>query len=243
MNPELQKAAAQSRALLVLFGERAAKPMLGSSEQSDWTVLAPALVARCAYLLGSILKLQEAMRGMDAAVLLRALYEHTVLLAWLALDPATRVARFVAADRVDRLAADADARTLGVVDFLSAEARARFEDEASTAKKLPRLVDLAREAADGWGSRSAYFHSDQRYSFRGDYLALFRYYSAVVHPRFLSLTYFVRSTDGTYALRVPEPSAFREAFTNAPRLFADALVILGEATGWIDPERVVALFE
>lgn len=239
---KLELAAKRSTLLLELYGAHAVRPRPGSSSQDDWRVVGPALVARCAYLLGSILKLQQDLRGLDAILLLRAMFEHTVMVAWLAADPAENVRRFLASDLQDRLRFDDDVQSVGFPPLLSPEARTLFETDAS-GKKLPSLKDRVVAADKYWAGRSRYLRSEGQYSLRAEYALAYRSFSSVAHPTCRSLYPFVIQKGGLFSLTVPSEPAFDGAFTSAPLMFATALIVLGEATGWIVPQSVAAIFE
>lgn len=59
-----------------------------------WELVGPALMAKAAGTLGSMLLLMDQRRWTDSAVLLRSLYESVLMFSWVAIDPQTHLRRW-----------------------------------------------------------------------------------------------------------------------------------------------------
>ena len=116
--------------------------------EPSWHHIAAAFVVRMGDTVESILTLWEADRrsGLDMMILLRALYEQTIVFAWLAIDPDTHLEEWGKAERHFFRAGVAEAAEYGIPtseeDLSAKGVRPKSLDQ------LARLVDELGWAAD-----------------------------------------------------------------------------------------------
>jgi hypothetical protein len=198
---------------------------LFSDEVTRWQVMVgPAMLSRSAGTLASLMRLLPDGHLVDAMVLLRTLYESTVVFAWIALAPEKHVDRWIASCQENELHAHNDWQEAGrallseqqLVEYHAHVAKVRRDGgfERSGSGRLPPImpaVDLmAKKCDDHWGSvvpgwsqnswagdlgEVTGWHS----SLRGLYRFVYRYGSSVVHSGHRSLDPFVTS-DGPRVL-------------------------------------------
>ena len=151
-------------------------------------VASAGLLARILTLGESIVHLSETRRSMDLFILVRALYEHLVMLAWISAPrDDSRLDIWFREDNRQRLKLDADIRAYGHAGF-SEEDRAFFarQVEEIGGPGLPPLVQLAEQADLDWreylkpGSATAN-------SLRGSYAIVYRFGSTAAHPTLSAL--------------------------------------------------------
>ncbi len=131
------------------------------NELHNWDLVAPAMLFSATSCLVSLRWLAEAQtprRDEDAIVLLRRLYEHVVIFAWIAIDPARNAPRWVAEDYQHRLRADSDLARIarrrahpGRAQRVSGVHRPAWHDARRREPSRPRrptLVHAPRRARD-----------------------------------------------------------------------------------------------
>jgi hypothetical protein len=165
----------------------------------NWPITATALVARSANLVEAMLAVQPLHQRLEGTALHRILYEHVTTFAWLAIDPPTRMERWLSSDARQRLSTADDMNKLEGSDPMPPDARQEMERRAK-ANILPSLVDLAAAVDREWSPRLPELSAPKgRYaSFRGMYTGVFREGCAFIHAR----TYGIESVVSSSGLQV-----------------------------------------
>jgi hypothetical protein len=206
----------------------------------DWAVTAPAFVARSTRLMQALVTLPDEHES-AAGVLLRVLFEHVALFAWLAIDPPAHLPRWVRQDREWRIKADNDMAAAFNENLLTPAQKVAFEAEvAAIPQKLPSVPDMAAQADVHWGARMKEFTSS-RYALRGMYVAIYRQYSPIIHGMVDSLHRIVLGGPQAGVSRVgleDEHTDFN-AFTSAPFVYALGLLVSGEVNGFPTRQSVI----
>jgi hypothetical protein len=146
-----QLAEERSRKLIGLVHPHLPSEVRVAGPADAWQLVGPGRIARQVGSLEALLALRALDRQADAFVLLRTLYEHAVTFAWIAADPGEdRHQRFLKSDALARLAADDDARAVGV-SLLAAEKRGEYERQRDgLPKEMPELRQCAEAADAHW---------------------------------------------------------------------------------------------
>jgi hypothetical protein len=211
-----------------------------------WQLVGPGLIARQVGSLEALMALRPMDRQADAFVLLRTLYEHAVTFAWIAADPGIdRHRRFLKSDAASRIAADDDARKVGV-PLLEPEGREEFEDQLrDLPKAMPDLLQRAEAADDHWlGTVPGLEGSGDASSYRGLYAVAYRHHSAIAHPSLQGLNFVtIDLPAGVKRVQFEE----RDPEMNGPYglgviLLAFSLYIANVSLGWPDNDAVSAAF-
>ena len=206
----------------------------------DWGVTAPAFVARSTRLMQALVALPDEHEA-AAGVLLRVLFEHVALFAWLAIDPPAHLPRWVRQDREWRIKADNDMAAAFKENLLTSAEKAAFEAEvAAVPQKLPSVPDMAAQADLHWGMRVKEFTSS-RHALRGMYVGIYRQYSPIIHGMVESLHRIVLGGPQAGVSRVgleDEHTDFNR-FTTAPFVYALGLLVSGEVNGFPSRQSVL----
>jgi hypothetical protein len=251
---------ARCRASALVALARLAAPRVVPSNRNldEWLVFVPATVLRCAYLVESILALEE--RHLDAGILLRSLFEHIVTFAWLAIDPSGRMPRIVAADYKSRMKMHEHFERVGrpgmlpehVVQEMSAyvlavEAGLAGNSPASDKQRLrllPQLDRMAEEADKYWNGRTA-LDLQGTESLSGQYALYFRNYSHFVHSTSFGVQPFV-SGGVRHAVALSPYPHNSEDFASvgaAAVLFGSLILFVTSDYGWPEAEAVNEIFD
>lgn len=216
----------------------------------NWSVAAPALIARSARTLSAIFVLRQSGHASDAAVLLRTLYEHLATFAWLAASPTPeRLLAWVADEYRSRVAAFGEYNAIGAHDLYDAQAVAYFESRIDEAKKLklnyPKLPQRVREADQHWSAAlEMHSGSDRRYGFTGMYAPIFRMTSALAHPTPGGINPFVwaTGTPGIVAIGPEFLDVAENVFTISPAVMLAGLLVASATLGWPDPDALAKIY-
>lgn len=224
------------------------------NELHNWHLVAPAMLFSATSCLVSLRWLAEARiprRDEDALVLLRRLYEHAVIFAWIAIDPGTNASRWVAEDYQNRLRADGDLARIGVVG-LTPEARSEFQAFVERHGTMPDVASRADLADRYWSTRleghgtfprAAGQVQTGRWSLRKMYTAIYRPASANAHPTPQSLRDFVWPGGASNTFRIGnngDHQIDRSPYTMAPLVFATMLLMAEQVVGRPRAEDVYA---
>jgi hypothetical protein len=251
-----ERAEARANALVQLAWESIPRSLSSSKDHEDWNVFVPATVARCAHILESILALCS--RQQDGAILLRALFEHVIAFAWVAIEPQTRLSRLVANDYEHRLKANGHLVHYGgtAMDgktqqhFQARVERARRGLPASRspaiarkgvkAKLLPDVLNMAGEADSYWHRVHPDLGLQGRYSLSGQYVIYYRWFSQYVHPTIMGLEPFVYEEDGF--LRVGRPTQDAHSCASSGGMLLSIMLFLtSDLFKWPDAGRIAAI--
>lgn len=207
--------------------------------EAAWRAVLTALVARMTALLESLAALADPPRQPDALILVRALYEHLITFAWLAIDPKPRVEEYLGHSMVHKRTLANDAASYGL-DLLSDFERMLAEQ----GKALAPVDQRAAEVDAYWGQRIKGLYQDPAsgprniLTLRGLYVAIYRQASRQAHAAMESPDECIVE-DGTRHLVLREPKGDDLTWSAfAVPLFAIALVIAHERLGWPDEARV-----
>lgn len=214
-------------------------PMSVSSAESEWEILAPALLARMTASVEAIVQLRPLGRTADEIVIGRSLYDHAVTFAWLAGDPADRLDRFLYSDAVERLKLGSHSEELGF-PMLQPETRKHFEGiREANAGEMPSLLQRAREADDDWGDKLPEHSSAAFMSYTGQYASFYRHHSGFEHASTLGLLAFADAQPDGSALVSLEEEEDDTLLGVAVIVYAWSLFIAAERLGWPREEEVV----
>jgi hypothetical protein len=212
-----------------------------------WALVGPGLLARQVGSLEALLRLRDLDRQADAFVLLRTLYEHAVTFAWIAADPGLdRHRRFLKSDAAARLAADDDARKVGV-PLLDAANRAKYERLVKELpKQMPKLIQRAAAADRHWAEKVPGLEAANRVrSYRSLYAIAYRHHSAIAHPSLQGLNFVTIDLPGgakRVQLEERDPE-IHGPFGLGSILLAFSLYISSQTLGWPEAPEVSAAFE
>jgi hypothetical protein len=213
----------------------------GSGQFDDWTTYARGTVARCAYLSESVLALAD--RPLDGEVVARSLFEHVITFAWIAAEPTSRLARWIAKDLRNRetLAREASTR-FGLAD-LPEEVKAFFREERDGVEEPPNVPEMARQADAHWlAVFNDIFRSTS--SLSGLYTIGYRGYSASVHPTVAGISpFYGRARGSGIVVGRPVFDPRRCPFGECTNAMTALLLITGHALGWPEPKMVSALWD
>lgn len=213
------------------------------TDYNNWQVASGGILLRAKRSLQAIIHLAEGPYVCDAATLMRSLYEHVVTFAWLAVDPAERLPRWIRADAQNRLQAHDELAKLGD-GFLNSADEQHFRGLVAAGKGMPRLPVVSREADDHWSKVLDRVHSraDERYGFAGLYRAMYRVTSKYVHPTPLGVNNTLAVPQPGVVVLVGETVLMPEPFTLSPIIFTMGLLVAEEALCWPDRETLMRLF-
>jgi hypothetical protein len=223
-----------------LYGRHAPRAVAHDNRLDSWPLYSAALLARVNYCLESVICLQ--LREVDAGVLCRVLFEHVVTVAWLAVDPTTRLPRALKGECEHLRKADDALKKLvtGERDAKRLEQMRQYVRGVSE-PEMPDLLTRAREADSYWGRLLDTFHRGRR-GFEGLYTVVYRNYSLFTHPSVWASEVFVAGAGASRTIGRPQPQG-DHAITMAPILFAQALLIAADRFNWPPAEEIYAAFE
>jgi Family of unknown function (DUF5677) len=226
------------------------------NELDNWDLVAPAMLFSATSCLVSLRSLAEAgtpRREEDAIVLLRRLYEHAVIFAWIAIDPATNAPQWVASDYQHRLRFDTDLTRLGVAG-LTPQSRTDFQAFIDLHGTMPDVASRADLADQHWSTRLQGHGTfprapgavpTGRWSLRKMYAAVYRPASSNAHPTPHSLRDFVwpGGTPNTFQIGNNSNHPIeRYPYTMAPLVFATMLLVAEQVLGRPNGDDVRAAF-
>jgi hypothetical protein len=213
-------------------------------------LIAPAMLAKATTTLESMDRLMIDTRWVDSLVLLRAMYENVVNLAWVAVNPTHRVNRLYTEFQDWHLREHEDWAKAGR-PLLSREEVNESQAWLDAHKTgLPHVADRARNADRYWGARLAGWHpeasnaSDVRSwsSLRGLYRFIYPRGSQATHSHHRGLDPFVTVADDgctAHQEEVPESDVVWEL---GVRLLLFAIGPAESTIGWpsyVEARRIV----
>lgn len=219
-------------------------PRRFASRESYSSKVMTALIVRATGIARSVGVLASPENEPDGQILVRALYEHVVLFAWLGIDRKKRVAQWQTHTLLSRLALHEDAmKSVGIAVLDPSELTQAHAARAAKAPRLPKIDRMATDADDHWIPRVPGLHSPTEgahhlLSLRGLYVGLYRATSRSAHGSMEAMD-ACASLDERNRLTIHhqriEPITF--SALSVP-LLAIGLVICHEVLGWPDAERV-----
>jgi hypothetical protein len=222
-----------------VFGRHVPRVFDGNGTLNDWPLFGAACLTRAHYALQSTMALRH--RELDASVLTRVVYEHVVTFAWIAIDPASNLPRFLLTDLRERERATRDLESLGED---TTKGRATIEhlrgNVVDVEAEAPKVNQRAAAADAYWAGKLEGFEGG-RTSFRGLYPALYRNFSWNTHPSIPGLNRFVSGSPGELLVGIPV-GVGDHGVTLAPVLLAMGLLISNATLGWPPKGEVFAAF-
>jgi len=236
--------------LVQLVTRRLPKQAKGTGIE-DWSLIGPAYVVKATGTLESMFMLFDAQRTSDATLLLRSLYENVLVFAWIGIDPATNLPRWIKSACKEAVKADDDWRLIGM-SLLDSRNRAYAEQKLKdrNVKFAPDNLQMAEAIDDHWQrtypGQPKITGTDRDFlTFRGLYRHVYRLGSQGVHQDPRSLGVF-HTTDATGFTSVHTEG--RDKWYLYPWLFGDHALTLGLAIassvlGWPGADDVWAVRE
>ena len=242
--PDIARAIKQINNLLRLMPAEAisvsSSGSLESRELHNWDVVAPAILFSAANCMLSLRLLAETLvpcREQDASMLLRRVYEHLVLFAWIAIDPETNAKRWVADDYKYRILIHDELKC----ELLDATTYKAFVDYKTRNKTMPNLLVRATEADAHWLPQLR----EKSPSLVFLYTTIYRAASANAHPTPRSLYAYVNpGATGKFAigLNPQSPELNQSAYVCAPTTFAMMLLIAEKVLNFPSAAQVYKAF-
>jgi Family of unknown function (DUF5677) len=239
VRPSNEKTEVAARELIALVEARLPQRFYGG--ESYWRFYGAAMITRVADTVEAMLALMHADCPVDGLILLRALYEEVVGYLWVSANPEVNLPRWIEGARAWELKMHDDATVYGM-EILNEQERAL----AAGARMLPSLANRAADVDDHWGGRLIGFRPPSKeqegiLTFRGLYVAIYRFASRAAHGQPDSLTPYADSR--AYPARVSrsEPAPDSIWWPLAVPLYAHALLVCHDHLGWPDPDRVRAI--
>jgi Family of unknown function (DUF5677) len=236
VRPSNEKTEVAARDLIALVEARLPQRFCGG--ESYWRFYGAAMIVRMADTVEAMLALMHADYPVDGLILLRALYEEVVGYLWVSVDPKVNFPRWIEGARAWELKMHDDATAYGM-EILNEKERAL----AAGARMLPSLANRAADVDEHWGGRLIGFRPPSKeqqgiLTFRGLYVAIYRFASRAAHGQPDSLTPY--TDPHVYPARVSrsEPAPDSIWWPLAVPLYAHALLVCHDQLGWPDPERV-----
>jgi hypothetical protein len=173
------------------------------------------------------------MPGIDALTLVRTVFERTVAIAWIMIDPEPRAQRWHHDSLRQSHTIVREMRGYGI-EFTRAPAPLNPKLE-----RLPRLDACADEADAHWADRVAGLYAPgHAYSFRGLYTIIYRVGSASAHGALSSVNGYIDRTRPIVKVARPDSPDDDLWPAFAAPLYAMALCIAATGLWWIDESRV-----
>jgi hypothetical protein len=225
--------------LVILVAQHYPRTIASTTKADDWSIVGPAFVARCTCILEAIVELPD-RHASEAEALVRVLYEYVTIFCWLAIDPVTNIAAWTRRNAAEAIKADNDVQRYNL-QLLQPNQRAQYEAIRDAGSPMPPVADCAQKADEYWARHTVHFSSNDKYSLRGMYPAIYRQHSMFVHA----------AADPIYRLVLPGPTAGmncigREtlpseanAFTSAPLLFSMCLIVASHSLGFPNKVEVI----
>ena len=224
--------------MVVIAAQHFPRTVETTGQPDDWYVTGPAFVARATRLMECITALPKD-REAEAAILTRVLYEHVVRFAWIAIDSAKHLPRWISYDLKERLKAHNHTRERFQRELLPAELVEAYTKRLSSIAPAPELSEQAKQSDDHWGSVYQGF-SNNIYGLLGMYMVVYRQFSPFVHGAFDSLHSIVDHgpTPDARCWLMPMLTEVN-AFTVAPVIYALGLIVASQALHF--PQKIDVL--
>jgi hypothetical protein len=162
-------------------------PLVAEPFTPRYQVAASGLLARSLTIAEAAVHLSALSRISELSTLVRSLYEHVVMLAWVAApQDDSRLDIWQRYDDQQRLRLDADVSSIRGTGAMSDADREWLEEgvRLNAAAGMPPLHVRAEQADEAWSSRLGF---DGWASLRGGYASVYRTASTAAHPSLLGL--------------------------------------------------------
>jgi hypothetical protein len=210
--------------------------------EPPWHAIAAAFVVRMGDTVESILTLWERERrsGLDMMILLRALYEQTVVFAWLAIDPDAHLPEWGENERYYFRVGVEEAAEYGIP--------CTWEEVTTKGKKLKPMNQLALAVDEHWGGQLTGFRTAAAakrkqeidlLSFAGLYLPIYREASSATHATPAALAPYMDLTSNPRVVDVPSGDEYAAYWSVVVPLYTQALIVCNSELGWPDLQTVL----
>jgi hypothetical protein len=213
-------------------------------------VLGPALLVKASGTLESMMLLLPSHRGVDAITLLRALFENTVVLSWMAADPAVRVQSWYRTSAFRELREREDWMKAGAALRSSAEAKEFKEMAGSPSERLPTVPRMAQEADECWGgvvsgwSRASGATDPGLFSsLRGLYRYVYQRGSAATHSAARGLDPFLSGNDDEVIVGIEDSRGDYHVYALGLYSLAFAIMASERSLGWPSWRQAARILE
>lgn len=211
------------------------------SKATMWkSLLGPGLLAKASGTLESMMLLLPSRRSADAMILLRALFENAVILAWIAADPATRADAWYRTSAFRELREHQDWLKAGLDLKTSAEAKQLKIEAGSESHRLPAVPVMAYEADQHWGNVVPGWTRDSTVkdnpnvfsSLRGLYRYVYQRGSAATHSGARGLDPFLDDDPNVLSVTAEKPSDDFKAYALGLYSLSFAIMAAESSLGW-----------
>jgi hypothetical protein len=216
--------------------------------EPPWHSVAAAFVVRMADTVESILTLwdgKDALQSkndLDMMILLRVLYEQTVVFAWLAIDPPAHMDQWGDNERYYHRVLVEEAAEYGIPCT---------EEEVTTkGKKLKPMDQLALAVDQHWGGQLTGFRTAAAkgqkeqidlLTFAGLYLPIYREASVTAHATPASLQPYMNLNANPRVVHVASGGRYAAWWSVIVPLYTQALIVCNSVVGWPDRETVLGI--
>jgi hypothetical protein len=212
---------------------------------NEWPIVSAGLIRRAAQCMAAIVALQPGGFHSDAAVLMRTLFEHVNVFAWLAVSPNERIGPWLKNDLRQRIAANKALIGNGEKGLITDEIVAQYEAYmAGVTGTYPNPEQQAKDADDHW---SAILERQPTWKdaggFSGMFRVTYRHTSKFAHPTVIGLqTHLTEFGRGVVVLDTEQPEMDPSPFAFAPGVLGMGLRIASAALGWPGLDEIDAIF-
>lgn len=220
-------------------------PIILSNDAPPYRLIAAGLLVKIASGAEASAALADSGTRSDLSPLVRSVYEHLVMLAWITADDHDRrVQMWEKADLKTSLTVDRELGELDGVPVMTPQQRQQTKDDLRSygPEVLPTLKDRAREADEHWHPILVAEHMSLM-SLSALYSTLYRVSSSYTHPTLVALEAVAEKTE-THCVFRPEPiGEDRGLVAMTVSIFALALMIGHRTISESDPRLVNAVFD
>jgi len=220
-------------------------PILLSNEAPPHRLIAAGLLVKIASGAKASAALADSGSRSEVSPLVRSIYEHLVMLAWItAGDHDRRIHLWEKADLKKSLTIDRELEGLDGVPAMTPEQRRKAKEdlEAYGPGSVPTLQDRAKQADEYWHPLLVSENSSLM-SLSILYSTLYRTSSAYTHPTLVALEAVVETTDTHCIFRPELTGEDRGLVAMTVHMLALALKIGHRAISVSDPHQVDAVFD
>jgi hypothetical protein len=197
-----------------------------------------AAVLRMADTLESLMLLLPARKDLDAAILLRSLFEQMIRVSWVLIEPFERIEKWEGYTAIEYLKQHRQLERYGIPIFESNADLAAAEAAEKAKVTMPGMEVMAGQVDQHWsGKIDGLYPRDHPLSFHGLYQLVYRTTSASVHGSLEALHSYVTPSPPPPTVHFSNQDRMIDYVLGAP-IFGIALTIAGEVVDWIDTEQV-----
>jgi hypothetical protein len=214
--------------------------------EPPWHSVAAAFVVRMADTVESILTLWDGKdalgseNDLDMMILLRSLYEQTVVFAWLAIDPQAHMKQWGENERYYHRVLVEEAAEYGIP--------CTYEEVTTKGNRLKPMDQLARAVDEHWGGVLTGFRTAAAkgrkqqidlLTFAGLYLPIYREASTATHATPVSLTPYMDLDASPRVVRVASGQNYAAWWSMVVPIYTQALIVCNSVLKWPDKQTVL----